>query len=196
MKIIAATGNAGKIKEIKKIFSDVNLEILSMGEIGIDIEIEEDGTTFEENALIKARTISKLTGEIALADDSGLCVDAMGGAPGIYSARYAGADATDAQRIEKLLDEIKGEENRKAKFVSVIAMVFPDGKELTADGEVHGQIAQKVYGEGGFGYDPVFISDELGKTFGEATPEEKNSISHRARALNRMYEMIKENGLL
>ena len=196
MKIIAATGNAGKIKEIKKIFSDVNLEILSMGEIGIDIEIEENGTTFEENALIKARTISKMTGEIALADDSGLCVDAMGGAPGIYSARYAGADATDAQRIEKLLDEIKGEENRRAKFVSVIAMVFPDGKELTADGEVHGQIAQKVFGEGGFGYDPVFISDELGKTFGEATPEEKNSISHRARALNRMYEKIKENGLL
>ena len=196
MKIIAATGNAGKIKEIKKIFSDVNLEILSMGEIGIDIEIEENGTTFAENALIKARTISKMTNEIALADDSGLCVEAMGGAPGIYSARYAGADATDQQRIEKLLEEIEGEENRKAKFVSVIAMVFPDGKELTADGEVHGQIAQKVFGEGGFGYDPVFISDELGKTFGEATPEEKNSISHRARALNRMYDKIKENGLL
>ena len=196
MKIIAATGNAGKIKEIKKIFSDVNIEILSMGEIGIDIEIEENGTTFEENALIKARTISKMTGEIALADDSGLCVDAMGGAPGIYSARYAGADANDLQRIEKLLEELKDEENRKAKFVSVIAMVFPDGNELTADGEVHGQIAKGVHGEGGFGYDPVFISDELGKTFGEATSEEKNSISHRARALDKMYQKIKENGLL
>ena len=196
MKIIAATGNAGKIKAIKKIFSDVNIEILSMGEIGIDIEIEENGTTFEENALIKARTISKMTGEIALADDSGLCVDAMGGAPGIYSARYAGADATDSQRIEKLLEELKDEENRKAKFVSVIAMVFPDGNELTADGEVHGQIAKGVHGEGGFGYDPVFISDELGKTFGEATSEEKNSISHRARALDKMYQKIKENGLL
>ncbi len=196
MKIIAATSNAGKIKEIKKIFADENLEILSMGEIGIKIEIEENGTTFEENALIKARTISKLTGEIALADDSGLCVDAMGGAPGIYSARYAGEDATDAQRIEKLLGELSGEENRKAKFVSVIAVVFPDGRELTADGEVHGQIADKVCGEGGFGYDPVFISDELGKTFGEATPEEKNSISHRARALNTMYNKIKEIGLL
>ena len=196
MKIIAATSNAGKIKEIKKIFADDNLEILSMGEIGIDIEIEENGTTFEENALIKARTISKMTGEIALADDSGLCVDAMGGAPGIYSARYAGEDATDAQRIEKLLGELLGEENRKAKFVSVIAVVFPDGRELTADGEVYGQIADKVCGEGGFGYDPVFISDELGKTFGVATIEEKNSISHRARALNTMYNKIKENGLL
>ena len=196
MKIIAATGNAGKIREIKKIFSDEKVEILSMGEIGIDIEIEENGTTFEENALIKARTISKMTGEIALADDSGLCVDAMGGAPGIYSARYAGKDATDAQRIEKLLAELLGEENRKAKFVSVIAVVFPDGRELTAEGEVLGEIADKVYGDGGFGYDPVFISDELGKTFGVASADEKNKISHRARALDKMYQIMKENDLL
>lgn len=196
MKIIAATGNAGKVREIKKIFSDEKIEILSMGEIGIDIEIEENGTTFEENALIKARTISKMTGEIALADDSGLCVDAMGGAPGIYSARYAGEDATDAQRIEKLLAELDGEENRKAKFVSVIAVVFPDGTELTTVGEVHGQIAEKVYGDGGFGYDPVFIADELGKTFGVASADEKNKISHRARALDKMYEVMKERNLL
>lgn len=196
MKIIAATSNVGKVREIKKIFSDDKVEILSMGEIGIDIEIEENGTTFEENALIKARTISKMTNEIALADDSGLCVDAMDGAPGIYSARYAGEDATDAQRIEKLLAELSREENRKAKFVSVIAVVFPDGTELTADGEVLGRISDKVYGEGGFGYDPVFISDELGKTFGEATADEKNKISHRARALDKMYKMMKERNLL
>lgn len=196
MKIIAATSNAGKIREIKKIFCDDKVEILSMGEIGIDIEIEENGKTFEENALIKARTISKMTGEIALADDSGLCVDAMGGAPGIYSARYAGEDATDAQRIEKLLGELLGEENRKAKFVSVIAVVFPDGTELTADGEVLGRISDKVYGDGGFGYDPVFISDELEKTFGEATADEKNKISHRARALDKMYQIMKERNLL
>ena len=196
MKIIAATSNVGKVREIKKIFSDDKLEILSMGEIGIDIEIEENGMTFEENALIKARTISKMTNEIALADDSGLCVDAMGGAPGIYSARYAGEDATDDERIEKLLAELNDEENRKAKFVSVIAVVFPDGTELTTVGEVHGQIADKVYGDGGFGYDPVFIADELGKTFGVASADEKNKISHRARALDKMYELMKERNLL
>lgn len=196
MRIIAATGNVGKIKEIKKIFSDDNVEIISMGEIGIDIDIEENGTTFEENSLIKARTIAKMTGEISLADDSGLCVDALGGAPGIYSARYAGEDATDEERIEKLLGELSDEKNRSAKFVSVIAVVFPDGKEMTACGEVKGKIAYKSSGNGGFGYDPVFISDELGKTFGDASADEKNEISHRARAINKMYQMMKENKLL
>ncbi len=196
MRIIAATGNVGKIKEIKKIFSDDSVEIISMGELGIDIDIEENGKTFEENSLIKARTIAKMTGEISLADDSGLCVDALGGAPGIYSARYAGEDATDEERIKKLLDELSDEENRNAKFVSVIAVVFPDGKEMTAYGEVKGKIAHKTLGNGGFGYDPVFISDELGKTFGEASADEKNEISHRARAINKMYQMIKENKLI
>ncbi len=196
MKIIVATSNAGKIREIKKIFSDDNVEIVSMGEMGINIEIEENGTTFEENSLIKARTISKLTGEIALADDSGLCVDALGGAPGVYSARYAGENATDEKRIEKLLSELSGVEDRNAKFVSVISVVYPDGQELTACGEVKGKIAREVLGNGGFGYDPVFISDELGKTFGEATIDEKNEISHRARAINKMYKMMKERNLL
>lgn len=196
MRIIAATGNVGKIREIKKIFSDDNVEIISMGELGIDIDIEENGTTFEENSLIKARTIAKMTGEIALADDSGLCVDALGGAPGIYSARYAGDDATDEERIEKLLKELSDEENRNAKFVSVIAVVFPDGREMTASGEVKGKIAYEIFGNGGFGYDPVFISDELGKTFGQATADEKNKISHRARAIKKMYQMMKENDLL
>lgn len=196
MKIIVATSNAGKIREIKKIFSDENVEILSMSEVGIDIEIEENGTTFEENSLIKARTISKLTGEISLADDSGLCVDALGGAPGIYSARYAGENATDGERIEKLLSELSDVDDRKAKFVSVISVVCPDGLELTACGEVKGKIAKEVFGNGGFGYDPVFISDELGKTFGEASCDEKNEISHRARAINKMYKMMKEKDLL
>ena len=196
MRIIAATGNVGKIREIKKIFSDDNVEIVSMGELGIDVDIEENGTTFEENSLIKARTIAKMTGEIALADDSGLCVDALGGAPGIYSARYAGDDATDEERIEKLLKELSDEENRNAKFVSVIAVVFPDGREMTASGEVKGKIAYEIFGNGGFGYDPVFISDELGKTFGQATADEKNKISHRARAIKKMYQMMKENDLL
>lgn len=196
MKIIAATSNAGKIREIKKIFVDENIEILSMKEIGIDIEIEENGTTFEENALIKAKTISEMTGEITLADDSGLCVEALGGAPGIYSARYAGENTTDAQRIEKLLSELCGVKNRKANFTSVIALYFPNGEHICTRGEVHGKIAERVYGDGGFGYDPVFIADELGKTFGEAAAEEKNQISHRARALDKMYQIIKEKNIL
>lgn len=196
MEIIVATGNAGKIREIKKIFSNQNINILSMGEVGIDIEIEENGKTFEENALIKAREINRLTGKTVLADDSGLCVDALGGAPGIFSARYAGENATDEQRIEKLLAELADEENRKAKFVSAIAVVLPDEMELTTIGEVHGRIADKAYGDGGFGYDPIFISDELGKTFGIASDDEKNAISHRGRALEKMYSLMKKKGLL
>ena len=196
MEIIVATGNAGKIREIKKIFSNQNINILSMGEVGIDIEIEENGKTFEENALIKAREINRLTGKTVLADDSGLCVDALGGAPGIFSARYAGENATDEQRIEKLLAELADEENRKAKFVSAIAVVLPDEMELTTIGEVHGRIADKAYGDGGFGYDPIFISDELGKTFGIASDDEKNATSHRGRALEKMYSLMKKKGLL
>ena len=190
MKIIAATSNKGKIREIKKIFSE--FDIISMKEAGIDIEIEENGKTFEENALIKARTVTKLTNSIALSDDSGLCVDAISGAPGIYSARYAGENATDEERVKKLLSVLENEENRCAKFVSAVALVYPDGKELTAIGEVFGKISYSPSGENGFGYDPIFISDELGKTFADATDDEKNSISHRKRALSNLYEkMIK-----
>ena len=190
MKIIAATSNKGKIREIKKIFSE--FEIISMKEAGIDIEIEENGKTFEENALIKARTVAKLTNSIALSDDSGLCVDALSGAPGIYSARYAGENATDEERVKKLLSVLENEENRTAKFISAVALVYPDGKELTALGEVFGKIGYSPSGENGFGYDPVFISDELGKTFADASDDEKNSISHRKRALSNLYEkMIK-----
>ena len=190
MKIIAATSNKGKIREIKKIFSE--FEIMSMKEAGIDIEIEENGKTFEENALIKARTVAKLTNSIALSDDSGLCVDALSGAPGIYSARYAGENATDEERVKKLLSVLENEENRTAKLISAVALVYPDGKELTALGEVFGKIGYSPSGENGFGYDPIFISDELGKTFADASDDEKNSISHRKRALSNLYEkMIK-----
>lgn len=191
MKIIAATSNAGKVREIKQIFSD--MEIMSMKEIGIDIDIEENGTTFVENALIKARAISKLCDCAVLSDDSGLCVDALGGAPGIYSARYAGENATDEQRYIKLLSEMEGVENRAAHFISAVALVYPDGRELTAEGKVMGTLAFSSKGENGFGYDPIFISDELGKTFAEATDEEKNSISHRKRALTKLYEKMKAN---
>lgn len=196
VRIIAATQNAGKIREIKKIFSSPDIQIISMGEIGIDIDVEENGKTFEENALIKARAISAMCNDIVLADDSGLCVDALGGAPGIYSARYAGEGASDEDKINKLLNELKDATNRKAHFISVIALVFPDGREFTTKGIVNGKIAYDVKGNQGFGYDPVFFADELGKTFGEATPEEKNRISHRARALDEMYKLIIQKELI
>lgn len=196
VRIIAATQNAGKIREIKKIFSSPDIQIISMGEIGIDIDVEENGKTFEENALIKARAISAMCNDIVLADDSGLCVDALGGAPGIYSARYAGEGASDEDKINKLLNELKDATNRKAHFISVIALVFPDGREFATKGIVNGKIAYDVKGNQGFGYDPVFFADELGKTFGEATPEEKNRISHRARALDEMYKLIIQKELI
>lgn len=192
MKIIAATSNKGKIREIKSIFSDSSFEIVSMGEAGIDIEIIEDGKTFEENALIKARAISDLVDCAVLSDDSGLCVDALDGAPGIYSARYAGEDATDEERVEKLLQEMTDIEKRDAKFVSAVAFIFPDKKEVVAIGEAHGTIGYTPKGVNGFGYDPIFVSNELRKTYAEASDDEKNSISHRKRALSALYEKIKE----
>lgn len=192
MKVIAATHNKGKLKEFNEILNKLGFEVVSQDEAGIDIEPEENGETFKDNALIKARAIKEHSSHAVLADDSGLCVDALNGAPGVYSARYAGENATDADRIVKLLDELDGEQNRKAKFVSAIAFILPDGEEIVTEGEVHGTITHEVSGEGGFGYDPIFLSDELKKTFGDATPEEKNSISHRGRALLKLYEILKE----
>ncbi len=196
MIIIAATTNEGKVKEIKKIFSSPNLEIISMKDAGFDIEIMETGNTFEENALIKARAVFGLCGKPVLADDSGLCVDALDGAPGLYSARYAGIGASDDDKITKLLKALDGETNRKAHFKSTVAFIASNGAEYTASGEVYGSITEKPSGNGGFGYDPVFYSDELKKTFGEATPSEKNSISHRARALNSLFETLKNKNIL
>ncbi|MBE7063761.1 MAG: XTP/dITP diphosphatase [Ruminococcaceae bacterium] len=181
--IVAATGNAGKMKEFRRILPDY--EILSMKEAGFSGDVEENGKTFEENALLKARTVMEATGHAAFADDSGLVVDALDGAPGIYSARYAGEGASDAQLIEKLLKEMQGipATERGAAFVSVIAYVSPDGEEKTFRGECRGRIDFVPRGENGFGYDPVFLIPEKGKTFGELSADEKNEISHRARAL-------------
>ncbi len=191
MKIIAATSNKGKVREIKSIFSGEDFEIISMKEAGLEREIEENGTTFEENALIKARTIAQLCDCAVLSDDSGLCVEALNGAPGIYSARYGGEDTTYDVKMKKLLDEISDADNRSAKFVSACALVYPDGRELVGMGEVHGRIGFEPKGENGFGYDPIFISDELNKTFAEATDDEKNSISHRKRALMDLYNKMR-----
>ncbi|MGN0182216.1 MAG: XTP/dITP diphosphatase [Candidatus Ornithomonoglobus sp.] len=192
MKIVVATNNANKVREITKIFTPLGFEVVSQHDAGIDVDIEETGRTFEQNALIKARAVAMLCDDCVMADDSGLCVEALDGRPGIYSARYAGEGACDAQKIEKLLGEMKDKKNKKAKFVTAMAFIFPDGKEITTKGEVKGRIIDKPEGENGFGYDPVFYCPELEKTFAQADSDEKNSVSHRGRALKALYDELKD----
>lgn len=192
MKFVLASKNKKKIEELKKILSSLmpDCEVLSLTDAGIYDEIEENGTTFEENSVIKASAPAKL-GYIGVADDSGLCVDALDGAPGVYSARYSGGG--DQANIDKLLKELENvpDEKRTAKFVCVMSAVFPDGKTVTARGEAPGVILRQRRGEDGFGYDPVFYSTDLNKTFAEATPDEKNKVSHRGRALYAFCEKLK-----
>lgn len=195
MKVIAATHNKGKIREFNEILGKLGFEVLPQNDIGINSEPEENGSTFSENALIKARAVSKLCGHFVIADDSGLCVDALNGAPGIFSARYAGENASDEDRIKKLLSELDGISNRRAKFISAIAFISPDGNETVTTGEVNGSISKSPSGTSGFGYDPIFIPDELGKTFASASAEEKNRISHRGRALAALYRILKNNNI-
>lgn len=193
-KLIFATSNQGKMKEIREILSDLNLEILSLKEAGIDVDIVEDGTTFEENALIKAKTIRDLTGCVVLADDSGLEVDALNKAPGIYSARYMGEDTSYDVKNNYIIEQLtglKGDE-RSARFVCVIAAAFPDGTEETRRGTIEGQIGFEIAGENGFGYDPIFYVPEYGCTTAQLTSEQKNEISHRGKALRAMKDVIKQ----
>lgn len=191
MKIFLATGNKHKIKEIEKIFKMDNIEILSIND-GIEIpEVVEDGTTFEENSKKKALEIAKFTNMITIADDSGLCVDALGGAPGVYSARYAGEHGNDLDNNKKLVKELQGIENRKARFVCVITLAKPTGETYSFRGEVEGDIIDIPRGTEGFGYDPHFFMKEYGKTLAEI-PEIKNKISHRARALEKLKENLDE----
>ena len=191
MKIFLATGNKHKIKEIEKIFKMDNVEILSIND-GIEIpEVEEDGTTFEENSKKKALEIAKFTNMITIADDSGLCVDALGGAPGVYSARYAGEHGNDLDNNKKLVKELQGVENRKARFVCVITLAKPTGETYSFRGEVEGDIIDVPQGTEGFGYDPHFFMKEYEKTLAEI-PEIKNKISHRARALEKLKENLDE----
>ncbi len=192
MKIVAATKNQGKIREFQEILGKLGYEVVSMHDEGIDVEVEETGATFAENALIKARAVALLCDHPVISDDSGLCVDALDGAPGIYSARFAGEDATDKDRNIKLLEVMKDKENRNAQYVASIAFISPDGREITTEGIVEGEILTEEYGTGGFGYDPLFMCTEIGKCFGVATPEEKNAVSHRGRALNKLYEILKK----
>jgi len=189
MKLVAATNNKGKLAELRDILSKLGLEVVSLQEIGFVGEVEECGKTFEENALLKAEAVMNATGLATVADDSGLEVDALGGAPGIYSARYA----EPGRRKAKLLEELRNvpEEKRTARFVSAIACVFPDGRRIVVRGVCEGKILFECRGTGGFGYDPLFYVPEYGRTFAEMPMELKNRISHRARALQCLAEELK-----
>lgn len=183
MKVVLASQNKKKIVEMRTILSKMGVEVLSQADVGVNLEPEETGTTFEENSRIKAQAVMEATGLPAIADDSGLMVDALGGEPGVYSARYGGEGLDDTGRWQLLLKNMAGETNRACKFVSVICCRFPDGREILARGECPGVLAQGPSGDGGFGYDPIFYLPQLGKTMAQLTPEEKNKISHRANAL-------------
>jgi XTP/dITP diphosphohydrolase len=176
---------------MQEILSQLGVEVCLESEVGVDIEVEETGTTFEENSRLKAQAVMEATGLAAIADDSGLCADALGGAPGVYSARYGGPELDDMGRCRLLLENLKGQP-RGARFVSVITCCFPNGDVLTARGECPGTIAFVPMGEGGFGYDPVFFVPELKKTFAQLTAQEKNAISHRGKALTAFRGELEE----
>lgn len=198
-KIIVATGNEGKMKEIRDILRGEDIQFTSLREEQLqDVEIIEDGTTFEENAIIKARAISDLTGQMVLADDSGLEVDYLDKAPGIYSARYMGEDTPYTIKNNHIIEQLQGVEGdaRSARFVCVIACAFPDGRNITVRGVIEGQIGTEEKGENGFGYDPIFYVPEFGCTTAELPPEEKNRVSHRGKALKAMYEVLKQEKVL
>lgn len=203
LKIIFATGNAGKMREIREILGDMNMEILSMKEVGITTDIAEDGATFEENAVIKARTVAGMlserageeySGAIVLADDSGLEIDALNKEPGIYSARYMGEDTPYSVKSGNLIDRLAGvpDEKRTARFVCAIAAVMPAGEVITTQGVIEGRIGYEEKGDNGFGYDPIFYVPEYGCTTAQLTEEEKNRISHRGKALEAMKEELRK----
>ncbi len=191
-RIIFATGNQGKMKEIREILADIEYEVVSMKEAGVDAEIIEDGTTFEENAVIKAKAIMELTGELTMADDSGLEIDALNKEPGVYSARYMGEDTPYPVKNQKILDRMAGvpEKERTARFVCVIAAAFPDGQIRTSRGTMEGIIGYEIKGENGFGYDPIFFLPELGRCSAELCSEEKNRLSHRGEALRKIKDIL------
>lgn len=191
-KLIFASNNAGKIREVKEIMQDYGKEVLSMAEAGICVDVEENGTTFEENALIKCRAIHEMTKAMVLADDSGLEIDYLNKEPGVYSARYLGHDTPYDIKNGIILDRLKDARGpeRSTRYVCAMAAILPDGREYTALGTIEGLIASRPAGNGGFGYDPIFLVPEYGKTMAELTPEEKNAISHRGRALRALREIL------
>jgi len=194
VKLVLASKNPHKLKELGDILSELGVEVLLESEAGVDVEVEETGTTFEENALLKARAVCEASGLPAVADDSGLCVDALNGAPGVYSARYGGEGLSDTDRYRLLLENMRGQLDRRCRFVSAICCSFPNGDTVTARGECAGTLAYAPKGADGFGYDPVFFVPGLKKTFAELTPQEKNAVSHRGAAL-REFKVELENYL-
>ena len=197
MKVVLAIKNAHKLEEISKITELFDMELVLQSTLGVDLDVEENGTTFEENSYIKAEAVMKATGLPALADDSGICVDALNGEPGIYSARYGFDDSLDDWgRLELLLKNTEHvpDGQRQAQFVCVITMVTPEGLIIQARGEIHGELTREAKGKNGFGYDPIFYYPPLGKTTAELSPEEKNQVSHRANALKIFYQKLKEAG--
>lgn len=183
MKFVLATQNQGKVKEMRAILSHMGIEVVSAAEAGVHLDVEETGATFAENAMLKAKAVSQAAGLPAIADDSGLCVDALNGGPGVYSARYGGPELDDRGRYTLLLQSMRGQTTRAAHFACAICCAFPNGDTLTAEGRCNGAIAFAPMGTDGFGYDPVFLVPDKGKTFAQLSAEEKNEISHRGRAL-------------
>ena len=197
MKVVLASKNPHKLVEISKITEKFGIDLILQSEVGVDIDVEETGTTFEENSFLKAEAVMKATGLPALADDSGIAVDALNGEPGIYSARYGFDESlNDWDRMMLLLKNTEHvpDGQRQAQFVCVITFVTPEGQTIQARGEIHGELTREPKGENGFGYDPIFYYPPFGKTTAEATPDEKNSVSHRANALKLFYEKMKEAG--
>ncbi len=190
MELVIASNNKNKVREIREILNGKFSAIYSLSDLGIRCEAEESATTFLGNALIKARAVSSYTDKAVLADDSGLSVRALGGAPGVYSARFAGEKATDEENNALLLQKLSQKKDRSASFLSTVVLLYPNGDYLVGEGEVKGEILEKEKGKGGFGYDPLFYSYELEKTFGEASEEEKNGVSHRARALENLLKQL------
>lgn len=193
-RIIFATGNEDKMREIRMILADLDLPVVSMKEAGVSVRIVEDGTSFLENAVIKAKTVMEQTGEIAMADDSGLVIDYLGGEPGIYSARYMGEDTSYEIKNANLIGRLEGveDERRSARFTCAIACALPDGRILTSEASMEGRIGYESRGENGFGYDPIFYLPEYGCYSAELAPEKKNELSHRGKALRQMEKKLRE----
>lgn len=196
MNIILATKNSGKVKEMAEILSEYNISVISQKDAQIDVDVEETGLSFEENAEIKARAVSMLCDLPVLADDSGLCIDFLGGKPGIYSARYGGESLPYPEKIRGILKEMEPSDDRSARFECAMVLIFPDGRKIAASGAVHGSILHEPKGSGGFGYDSIFYCPEIGKSFGEANDEEKNTVSHRGRALTQLCIELTKRGVI
>ena len=193
MKLVLATQNKKKVEEMSLVLTELGVEVISQGELGVKVDVEETGTTFTENARLKAQAVMEATGLPAIADDSGICVDALNGAPGIFSARYGGEGLNDKDRYMLLLDVMKGQTNRAAHFHASIVCVFPDGQEIVAEGDCHGTVAFVPMGDDGFGYNPIFFVPDKRKTFAQMSLEERASISHRGKALRLFKESLEEH---